>query len=301
MIYTVTLNPSLDYIVDVENLTVGAINRSTKEAIYPGGKGINVSIILSRLGAETTVIGFKAGFTGENLEHLVQKEGIKAQLLSVEKGFTRINVKVRGKEETAINGAGPEVAEKELADLTTRLEGLGKDDTLVLSGSAPKKAADTLYADLAARMEARGTRCVIDATGMLLTKALPYHPFLVKPNLEELEEIVGKKLDGLSAIEIAAQQMQQLGARNVLVSLGGEGALLIDEKGHAHHHRAPKGKVLNTVGAGDSMVAGFLAGYEKTGDYAKALHWGICAGSTTAFTMHLASQAAMKELIEKGE
>ena len=275
MIYTVTLNPSLDYIVDVENLTVGAINRSTKEAIYPGGKGINVSIILSRLGAETTVIGFKAGFTGENLEHLVQKEGIKAQLLSVEKGFTRINVKVRGKEETAINGAGPEVAEKELADLTTRLEGLGKDDTLVLSGSAPKKAADTLYADLAARMEARGTRCVIDATGMLLTKALPYHPFLVKPNLEELEEIVGKKLDGLSAIEIAAQQMQQLGARNVLVSLGGEGALLIDEKGHAHHHRAPKGKVLNTVGAGDSMVAGFLAGYEKTGDYAKALHWGI--------------------------
>lgn len=301
MIYTVTLNPSLDYIVDVENLTVGAINRSTKEAIYPGGKGINVSIILSRLGAETTVIGFKAGFTGENLEHLVQKEGIKAQLLSVEKGFTRINVKVRGKEETAINGAGPEVAEKELADLTTRLEGLGKDDTLVLSGSAPKKAADTLYADLAARMEARGTRCVIDATGMLLTKALPYHPFLVKPNLEELEEIVGKKLDGLSAIEIAAQQMQQLGARNVLVSLGGEGALLIDEKGHAHHHRAPKGKVLNTVGAGDSMVAGFLAGYEKTGDYAKALHWGICAGSGTAFTMHLASQAAMKELIEKGE
>ncbi len=282
MIYTVTLNPSLDYIVDVENLTVGAINRSTKEAIYPGGKGINVSIILSRLGAETTVIGFKAGFTGENLEHLVQKE-------------------VRGKEETAINGAGPEVAEKELADLTTRLEGLGKDDTLVLSGSAPKKAADTLYADLAARMEARGTRCVIDATGMLLTKALPYHPFLVKPNLEELEEIVGKKLDGLSAIEIAAQQMQQLGARNVLVSLGGEGALLIDEKGHAHHHRAPKGKVLNTVGAGDSMVAGFLAGYEKTGDYAKALHWGICAGSATAFTMHLASQAAMKELIEKGE
>ena len=238
MIYTVTLNPSLDYIVDVENLTVGAINRSTKEAIYPGGKGINVSIILSRLGAETTVIGFKAGFTGENLEHLVQKEGIKAQLLSVEKGFTRINVKVRGKEETAINGAGPEVAEKELADLTTRLEGLGKDDTLVLSGSAPKKAADTLYADLAARMEARGTRCVIDATGMLLTKALPYHPFLVKPNLEELEEIVGKKLDGLSAIEIAAQQMQQLGARNVLVPLGGEGALLIDEKGHAHHHRA---------------------------------------------------------------
>ena len=218
MIYTVTLNPSLDYIVDVENLTVGAINRSTKEAIYPGGKGINVSIILSRLGAETTVIGFKAGFTGENLEHLVQKEGIKAQLLSVEKGFTRINVKVRGKEETAINGAGPEVAEKELADITTRLEGLGKDDTLVLSGSAPKKAADTLYADLAARMEARGTRCVIDATGMLLTKALPYHPFLVKPNLEELEEIVGKKLDGLSAIEIAAQQMQQLGARNVLVS-----------------------------------------------------------------------------------
>ena len=301
MIYTVTLNPSLDYIVDVENLTVGAINRSTKEAIYPGGKGINVSIILSRLGAETTVIGFKAGFTGENLEHLVQKEGIKAQLLSVEKGFTRINVKVRGKEGTAINGAGPEVAEKELADLTTRLEGLGKDDTLVLSGSAPKKAADTLYADLAARMEARGTRCVIDATGMLLTKALPYHPFLVKPNLEELEEIVGKKLDGLSAIEIAAQQMQQLGARNVLVSLGGEGALLIDEKGHAHHHRAPKGKVLNTVGAGDSMVAGFLAGYEKTGDYAKALHWGICAGSATAFTMHLASQAAMKELIEKGE
>ena len=259
MIYTVTLNPSLDYIVDVENLTVGAINRSTKEAIYPGGKGINVSIILSRLGAETTVIGFKAGFTGDNL------------------------------------------AEKELADLTTRLEGLGKDDTLVLSGSAPKKAADTLYADLAARMEARGTRCVIDATGMLLTKALPYHPFLVKPNLEELEEIVGKKLDGLSAIEIAAQQMQQLGARNVLVSLGGEGALLIDEKGHAHHHRAPKGKVLNTVGAGDSMVAGFLAGYEKTGDYAKALHWGICAGSATAFTMHLASQAAMKELIEKGE
>ena len=132
-------------------------------------------------------------------------------------------------------------------------------------------------------------------------RALPYHPFLVKPNLEELEEIVGKKLDGLSAIEIAAQQMQQLGARNALVSLGGEGALLIDEKGHAHHHRAPKGKVLNTVGAGDSMVAGFLAGYEKTGDYAKALHWGICAGSATAFTMHLASQAAMKELIEKGE
>lgn len=301
MIYTVTLNPSLDYVVDVDDLTVGTINRSTKEAIYPGGKGINVSIVLSRLGVETTVLGFKAGFTGDDLERLVQKEGIKVQLLPAEKGLTRINVKVRGKEETAINGAGPEVEDKELADLMALLEDLRKDDILVLSGSAPKKAADTLYADLAAMMEARGTRCVVDATGMLLKKALPNHPFLVKPNREELEEIVGKKLACLNAIEAAARQMQQQGARNVLVSLGGDGALLIDENGHTHYHGAPKGKVLNTVGAGDSLVAGFLAGCETTGDYAKALHWGICAGSATAFSMHLASRKALKEMIEKGE
>ena len=301
MIYTVTLNPSLDYVVDVDDLTVGTINRSTKEAIYPGGKGINVSIVLSRLGVETTVLGFKAGFTGDDLERLVQKEDIKVQLLPAEKGLTRINVKVRGKEETAINGAGPEVGDKELADLTALLEDLRKDDILVLSGSAPKKAADTLYADLAAMMEARGTRCVVDATGMLLKKALPNHPFLVKPNREELEEIVGKKLACLNAIEAAARQMQQQGARNVLVSLGGEGALLVDENGYTHYHGAPQGQVLNTVGAGDSMVAGFLAGCETTGDYAKALHWGICAGSATAFSMHLASRKALKELIEKGE
>lgn len=298
MIYTVTFNPSLDYVVTVPKLEVGAINRTKGEEIFPGGKGINVSWVLQNLGIPTRILGFKAGFTGEEIQRLVEVRNIDCDLLPVEKGFSRINVKVRSEEETAINGQGPVIGEDDLARLLQQLEALQPGDMLVLSGSGPSGCAPTLYGQIARLMQQRDIPCVVDATGKLLENALEAGPFLVKPNKEELEDLLGRKLPTEADLVDGARELRKKGARNVLISLGGDGALLVDDTDTVHRHAAPKGQMVNTVGAGDSMVAGFLAGYLKNKDYAEALHWGICAGSATAFSMHLATKEAIEELVK---
>lgn len=298
MIYTITFNPSLDYVVTLPQLQAGAINRTREEKIFPGGKGINVSWVLQNLGIPTRILGFKAGFTGDEIQRLVEERGIPCSFLTIEKGFSRINVKIRAEEETALNGKGPEVTARDLDRLRAQLEGLTDGDMLVLSGSGPSGCALSLYGELAAAMARRDIPCVVDATGKLLGESLAAHPFLVKPNREELEELLGRELPTGEALVQGARELQQQGARNVLISLGGQGALLVDENGKASRRQAPQGTMVNTVGAGDSMVAGFLAGYLWHKDYGEALHWGICAGSATAFTMHLAERESIEELIK---
>ncbi|WP_337609566.1 hexose kinase, partial [Acidaminococcus fermentans] len=229
---------------------------------------------------------------------LVEERGIPCSLLPVESGFSRINVKIRAEEETALNGKGPEVTPAHLDRLWQQLETLAEGDFLVLSGSGPSGCAPSLYGDIAGKMHQRNIPCVVDATGKLLAGALSAHPFLVKPNGEELEDLLGRKLPDDKALIQGARELQERGARNVLISLGGDGALLVDETGKVHRHQAPKGTMVNTVGAGDSMVAGFLAGYLRNKDYGEALHWGICAGSATAFTMHLAEKEAIEQLVK---
>lgn len=298
MIYTITFNPSLDYVVTLPQLQAGAINRTREEEIFPGGKGINVSWVLQNLGVPTRILGFKAGFTGDEIQRLVEERGIPCSFLTIEKGFSRINVKVRAEEETALNGKGPEVTARDLDRLRAQLEGLTDGDMLVLSGSGPSGCSPSLYGELVAAMARRDIPCVVDATGKLLGESLAAHPFLVKPNGEELEELLGLELPTEEALVQGARELQQQGARNVLISLGGQGALLVDENGKASRRQAPQGTMVNTVGAGDSMVAGFLAGYLRHKDYGEALHWGICAGSATAFTMHLAERESIEELIK---
>ena len=298
MIYTITFNPSLDYVVTLPHLQVGAINRNQAEEIFPGGKGINVSWVLQNLGVPTRILGFKAGFTGDEIQRLVEERGIPCSLLAMEKGFSRINVKIRAEEETALNGKGPEVTAVDLDRLRDQLRNLKADDILVLSGSGPSGCAPSLYGDIAGEMARRKIPCVVDATGKLLAGALGARPFLVKPNGEELEELLGRSLPTEEALTEGARELQRRGSRNVLISLGAQGALLVAETGKVYRHGAPQGTMVNTVGAGDSMVAGFLAGYLRNGDCAEALHWGICAGSATAFSMHLADRASIEELIK---
>lgn len=298
MIYTVTFNPSLDYVVTVPHLAVGAINRTKGEEIFPGGKGINVSWVLQNLGISTRILGFKAGFTGEEIQRLVEARGIACDLLPMANGFSRINVKVRSEEETAINGQGPVIGQDDLDRLLKQLEALQDGDMLVLSGSGPSGCAPTLYGDIARLMQERDIPCVVDATGKLLENALGAGPFLVKPNGEELEDLLGRKLPTEADLIDGARELRKKGARNVLISLGGDGALLVDDTDTVHRHGAAKGQMVNTVGAGDSMVAGFLAGYLKNRDYEEALHWGICAGSATAFSMHLATKEAIEQLVK---
>lgn len=296
MIYTLTCNPSLDYVMTLDSFQTGTINRSAGEDIYPGGKGINVGLVLNRLGVKTKIVAFTAGATGKVLELMLEKENCPYEFLHVNNGFTRINVKIRGKEETAVNGQGPYVDAADLVKLDSLTDKLGKGDVLVLSGAGPRGGRPGLYGWLAEKMERRGVDCVVDATGRLLVDALPFHPFLIKPNLEELEEVLGRTLIGRESIYEGAKELQDRGARNVLVSLGKNGALLLDENGGRHAHLAPEGKMVNSVGAGDSMVAGFLAGFLPHHDYDEALHLGICAGSATAFTMHLAQKDAILAL-----
>jgi len=299
MIYTVTFNPSLDYVVAMDTLQVGTINRTKEEELFPGGKGINVSQILWQLGVPNKILGFKAGFTGEALEKMLAAKGCPSELIPVQQGFTRINVKVRGGRETAINGKGPAITEKDLHRLIMKLEQLTAEDVLVLSGSGPSGCSPTLYREIAMLMETRCVPCIVDAEGALLTNALEAGPFLVKPNREELEGMLGRKLPTEKELTAAARELQADGAKNVLVSLGAEGALLAAD-GKTYRTGAPRGTVVNTVGSGDSMVAGFLAGYLKSGNYGEALHWGICAGSATAFTLALATGEEIKNLAAKG-
>ena len=298
MIYTVTFNPAIDYVIQVGGpLRTGTINRTTAEDFQFGGKGINVSGVLKTLGLPSVALGFVAGFTGRALEQGLQQQGLATDLILVEQGMTRINVKVKGQEETEINGMGPVITDRDMATLYEKLDALQPGDTLVLSGSIPTCLAQDTYEQILARLEGRDLRIVVDATKDLLVNVLKYRPFLIKPNNHELGEIFGTTPVTDEDIIACARKLQAMGGRNILVSLAGDGALLLDETGASHRIGCPKGQVVNSVGAGDSMVAGFLTGWLQTGDYGYALKLGTAAGSATAFSLGLADKALIDNLL----
>lgn len=297
MIYTVTFNPALDYVVWMDALHPGQINRTKSEEIQCGGKGINVSTVLSALGVENVALGFLAGFTGRALEEGLRSRGIRTDFIWLPDGLTRINVKVKGGDETEINGQGPTVDPVALRALRDKLDRLETGDILVISGSVPAALSHDVYEQILARLEDRGIQFVVDTTRDLLESALPYHPFLIKPNNLELGELFGRTLNSDEDIRACAAELQAKGARNVLVSMAGNGSLLLDERGGCHRLGVPRGTVRNSVGAGDSMVAGFLAGWLETGDYAYAQRLGAAAGSATAFADGLATKEQIMALI----
>lgn len=301
MIYTLTFNPSLDYIVTVPEFTCGMVNRTSEEVIFPGGKGINVSIVLNNLGIENTALGFLAGFTGEELKRLIEKKGIHAEFISVAEGMTRINVKLRAELETEINGQGPEIGKEDIEKLYERLERLQDGDVLVMAGSIPDVMPQTMYMDIMKHLQKKNLRIVVDATRDLLVNVLEYKPFLIKPNTHELEEIFRVRIDKEEDIIKYAKELQQRGARNVLVSRAGDGAILVAEDGSIFQAAAPKGTVVNSVGAGDSMVAGFLAGYLEHGTYESAFQMGVCTGSASAFSKELATKDEVLLLLKENK
>ena len=297
MIYTVTFNPAIDYVVHFDRLVPGEINRNESEEFQFGGKGINVSNVLRTLGFDTVALGFVAGFIGEGFEKGLAEMGLKTDLIHVREGMTRINVKVKAAEETEINGIGPVITEADMEKLYEKLDKIGPEDVLVLSGSIPKCLPGDTYERIMARLDGRGIPIAVDATKDLLVNVLKYHPFLIKPNNHELGEIFGKVLKTDEEIADCARKLQEMGGRNILVSMAGAGALLLDEKGQVHRIGCPKGKVLNSVGAGDSMVAGFLAGWLGKGDYDYALKLGTATGSATAFSIGLAEKPLIEQLL----
>ncbi len=290
MIYTVTFNPSLDYIVSVDDFTLGRVNRTTKELVYPGGKGVNVSLVLKNLGMENTALGFIAGFTGTEIERGLKEWGCLTDFIKIPEGMSRINMKLRSREESEINGQGPRISEDALEELYRKLDAMEPGDVLVLAGSIPNSMPDSSYEQILARVQGRNIRSVVDATGDLLVNVLKYHPFLIKPNNHELEEIFHVPMDSKETIVAHAKKMQEMGAENVLISMAGDGAILVAADGSVWQSPAPKGKVVNSVGAGDSMVAGFITGYLKSQSYEEAFHMGICTGSASAFSERLATQ-----------
>ena len=295
MIYTVTFNPSLDYIVSVSDFKLGLTNRTDSELLLPGGKGINVSTVLQNLGIANTALGFTAGFVGEEVRKEVEQLGVKAEFISLDEGVSRINLKLKSIDGTEINGQGPKIPREAVDALMTQLDRLGADDTLVLAGSIPASMPDDIYQKIMERLDGRNVRIVVDATKDLLLNVLGHHPFLIKPNNHELGDIFGVKLSERDEVVPYAKKLQEKGAVNVLVSMAGKGAVLLTEDGSVYAAEAPKGTLKNGVGAGDSMVAGFLAGYGESGDYEHAFRMGLAAGSASAFS----EQLATKDEIEK--
>ena len=299
MFFTVTFNPSLDYIVRVDEMRLGTINRTNYEQLLPGGKGINVSIVLGNLGHPSRALGFSAGVTGVALEKLLADTGVDADLVHVKAGFTRINAKVKAVEETEINGQGPRIAPEDVDALFSKLDVLGQDDTLVISGSVPNTLPSDMYEQVMERLAGRGVRIVVDAERDLLTRVLPYRPFLVKPNNHELGDIFGVTLKTRDEVVPYARRMQEMGAQNVLVSMAGEGGVLVAADGQVYQSPAAKDTVVNSVGAGDSCVAGFLAGLMETGSYQTAFRMGLAAGSASAFSDHLATRPEVEDLMSR--
>ena len=295
MIYTVTFNPALDYVVKVDNFTTGTVNRTVSEEIFYGGKGINVSAVLKELGYASTALGFVAGFTGDEIERGVRTLGFASDFIRVKDGMSRINVKMKSDNETEINGIGPQITESDVE----KLEKLENGDILVLSGSIPKSIDDRIYETIMSRLDGKGIRIVVDATKDLLLNVLKYHPFLIKPNNHELGEMFGAELKSDEDIITYAGKLQEMGAVNVLVSMAGDGAILVTEEKEVHKMGVAKGTVKNSVGAGDSMVAGFIAGYLDKRDYAYALKLGTASGSATAFSEGIATRKDIIELLEK--
>lgn len=299
MIYTVTFNPSLDYIVRLDSFTAGEINRVNYEQVLGGGKGINVSIVLGNLGHESTALGFTAGFTGEEIKRQLDGFGVKHDFVQLPEGFTRINVKVKADKETEINGQGPDISEAKREELFEKLDTLAEGDTLVLAGSIPKTLPDDIYENIMARLEGRGIRIIVDAEKKLLLNVLKYHPFLIKPNNHELGDMFGVKLTTDEEIITYAKKLQEKGAQNVLISMAGDGAILLTADGKHYKSPAPKGKLINSVGAGDSMVAGFITGYiESQGDFETAFHMGVATGSASAFSENLATRPEVEALLK---
>lgn len=290
MIYTVTFNPSLDYIVSVDDFKLGLTNRTSSELILPGGKGTNVSTVLKNLGFESTALGFVAGFTGNEIVKRLNDMGIKSDFISIENGISRINLKLKSIDGTEINGAGPDISEEKVNKLMDKLNQLKEGDVLILAGSIPSSMSDNIYRDIMADLKDRGVMIVVDATKDLLLNVLEYHPFLIKPNNHELGEIFDVKLTTREEVIPYGRKLQEKGARNVLVSMAGEGAVLIAEDGQVFDTPAPKGKLINGVGAGDSMVAGFVAGWIEKQDYEYAFHMGVASGSASAFSENLATK-----------
>ena len=302
MIYTITFNPAIDYIVYINDFKLGSVNRAEAEELYFGGKGINVSIILKELGVDSKALGFVAGFTGDAIEQGILEMGVKTDFVHLPKGCSRINVKLKSGEETDMNGQGPEIDSTSMETLYYKLDKLSNGDTLILAGSIPKALPQDIYENIMFRLSGKKLKVVVDATKALLMNVLKYRPYLIKPNIHELGELFNVELHTVEDILPYAEQLQKKGARNVLVSMGGEGAVLIDEKKNVHRCKACSGKPINTVGAGDSMLAGFLAGLiEKENDLEYAMHLAAAAGGATAFSKGLAKKDEIFELLKQFE
>lgn len=298
MIYTVSFNPAWDYVLRVDELKMGMTNRTSEESVTFGGKGINVSAVLNELGVESVALGFTAGFLGEALKKEIESNGIKCDFVHLEKGMTRINIKLKSEDETEINASGPEIDDDALNRLLSKLDRLVLGDILVLAGSVPSGVSVDIYEKILERLKYKEVLIVVDASDELLLSSLKYRPFLIKPNIYELRDIFKHKIETDLEITEAAKSLKELGAKNVLVSMAEDGALLIDEHSKLHRINAAKGEVVNSVGAGDSMVAGFLAGYLKTKDYDCALKLATAAGGATAFSKTLADRKLIDDVLK---
>ena len=299
MIYTITFNPAIDYIAGVQDLKINEINRTESEKVLAGGKGINVSIVLKNLGIDSIALGFIAGFTGEEIKNQVEKFKVKTDFVKIEKGFSRINVKLQSIGETAINGEGPKVPEERMEDLFQKISKLQEGDMLVLAGSISRNIPDDIYEKICENLQEKNIKIIVDATGTLLKNVLKFHPFLIKPNKYELEEIFETKIKTNEEIICYAKRLQDMGAQNVLISMDSEGAIMITKDGNNFISKAPEGTLVNSVGAGDSMVAGFLAGFIKYDDYEVAFKMGLAAGSASAYSENLATKDEVMNLFKQ--
>ena len=296
MIYTVTFNPALDYVVKMDSLELGMVNRSKSEAIFYGGKGINVSTVLKNIGVDSVALGFVAGFTGKEIEDGVKAMGVKTDFIQLKNGLSRINVKIKAEQETEINGQGPDIKKDELQQMFDKLDKLQSGDCLILAGTIPASLPSDIYEQIMEKLMNRNIDIVVDATKDLLMNVLAYHPFVIKPNNHELSEIFDVTIDSKEKAVVYAKELQKKGAQNVIVSMAGEGAVFVGSDGSVFTSEAPHGVVKNSVGAGDSMVAGFLAGYLAKGDYAEAFKMGLCTGSASAFSDQLATREEVEQV-----
>ena len=299
MIYTLTCNPSVDYVVQMAEFCPGMVNRAQGEQAFSGGKGINVTVILKNLGIPNRALGFLAGFTGDFIEQDLREQGCQTEFVRLAKGFSRINVKIKGQEESEINGGGPAVDQAAMEALFEKINGLQKGDMLIISGSIPPSLPKDLYEKILGLLDERGVYAVVDTAGEALMKTLRYEPFLIKPNRQELEELAQSRLFTREEIVAQGRRLQEMGAQNVLISMAAEGAVLLTSDGKVFFGEAPRGTVRNSEGAGDSMVGGFVAGWLKTGSYQSALQWGIAAGSASAFCEGLATGEEICRLLEE--
>ncbi len=296
MVYTVTLNPALDYVMKLKNLRTDDINRTDGEEIYYGGKGINVSVILTQLGIPNTALGFLGGFTGKKLEEMLKNDNINCDFNYLKNGDTRINVKIKADKEIDLNACGPEITKEDMQSFLKKLDGIKSGDYLILAGSIPNTLPDDIYEQILERVGDRNINCVVDATGDLLKNVLKYKPFLIKPNHHELGDLFSVQIKSDDDIVKYSKKLQEMGAKNVLVSMAKDGAMLTDENGNVHKIGNAKGKLINSVGCGDSMVAGFTAGYIKTADYSYALRLGSACGNATAFSEKLATREEIERV-----